>query len=128
MARYGEVATLAARTSRRGVNPVQAWNDAAARVYGDQPASRDKNCPKSAFLGLAEEGLISGVPAGNYARSRDNKRYAVEGVRLLQSEPALSADPGEMWRRVMAGEQKQHNEQMEVVAALWVAGDIAGAA
>lgn len=28
----------------------------------------------------------------------------------------------------MAGERKQQNEQMEVVAALWVAGGISGAA
>jgi hypothetical protein len=59
MARFGEIATLAARTSRRGVNPVQAWNTAAARMYRDQPGSRDKSYPKSAFLGSERRNRVT---------------------------------------------------------------------
>ena len=127
MARYGEVATLAARTSRRGVHPVQAWNTAAARIYGDQRASRDKSWPKSAFLGLAEEGLISGVQRGATLDPVTTNATPWKACgcsnRSQRCPPILMRCGG----RVMAGERKQHNEQMEVVAALWVAGDIAGA-
>ena len=127
MSPSGEIAVLVAQRAREGVDPAQAWYDVAAHIYSDSPTSRAKSCPRCTFLGLAEVGLIVGIPAGKYTRSIDNKRYAVAGVRLLLSNPELSECPDELWRRVMAGELKKHNAQMEVVAALWNAGDIVGA-
>lgn len=119
MSKYGEVACLAAKQARAGIAPAQAWRLAAEKVFPDSKSSRDKNCPRCAFLGLAEEGMVVGVSRGEYTSSQDNKRYAIDGVRLLVAKPQLSDDPNEMWRRVMAGRKKQHNEQMVVVAALW---------
>ena len=68
-----------------------------------------------------------GISSGNYTNSRDNKRYAIAGVDLLRNEPDLCGNVKEMWRRIMCNEQdkdKKHNEQMDVVAALWKNGDI----
>lgn len=128
MSKYGDVARLAAKKSRTGLDPVEAWKLSAAQVFPNKKSSRNKNCPRCAFLGLAEEGMVVGIPRGRYTRSQDNKRYAVEGLRLLLLDPTLCDHPDEMWRRVMSGESKQHNEQMQVVAALWKSGDIKSAA
>ena len=35
---------------------------------------------RGAFLGLCEEGLVKGIPAGKYSASKDNKQYAVRAA------------------------------------------------
>lgn len=126
MSKYGKVARLAAGYARKGGRPAQAWRKAAAYVFPQQRASREKSCPRCAFLGLAQDGLIVGVPAGQYTRSKDNKRYATKAVRLLENKPSLCNDPSELWHHVMSDEKgdKLHNDQMDVVVALWTSGDI----
>lgn len=119
MSKYGELAKLAAQKSREGLPPKQAWNTSAEIVFPKQKASREKGCPKSAFLGLAELGLIRGVPAGNYTRSKYNKQYGLDAVSVLSTNPLLSHNTEELWKTIMKGEIKQHNEQMTVVKALW---------
>ena len=96
-------------------------------MFPNQSASRDKSCPRNAFLGLAEDGLIVGVPSGQYTRSKLNKRYATRAVCLLRQKPYLANTSSELWRLVMSAEHdrnKTHNNQMDVVTALWAAGDI----
>ena len=126
MSQYGKVACLAAKRARNVMEPEQAWKESAKEVFPDKPPSRNKVCPRCAFLGLAEDGLIVGIPSGSYTNSRDNKRYAVEGIKLLRKEPNLCDCPSKMWDRIMGimGKNKTHNNQMEVVAALWKNGDI----
>ena len=124
MSSYGELAKLAASRARQGANPVEAWKDAAEDVFPTKKASREKGCPKCAFLGLAEEGLIRGVQPGRYTRSRDNKHYALVAVAALRSDPELANDADRLWEIVMDGVTKKHNEQMCVVSALWQNGDI----
>jgi hypothetical protein len=79
-----------------------------------------------AFLGLCEEGRIAHVPAGRCTRSRLNKQYGLDAVRLLVAEPSL-AERGarELWERVMDGREKRENGQMDVVLALWRGGRMA---
>lgn len=124
MSKYGKVAVMAAEMARNGLNPIEAWRVSAKVVFPTQPPSRDKGCPKYAFLGLAEEGLVQGVSKGQYTKSMLNKLYAVEGVNLLRAEPELAGNPEGMWERIMSGRYKQHNEQMSVVTALWNNRDI----
>ncbi len=126
MSNYGELAILAAQKARDGLEPEQAWKDSAEIIFPTQKASREKGCPKCAFLGLAEEGLIRGVPAGDYTRSKDNKRYALDAVSEIHTNPSLSDDVVKLWEAVMKGKQKQHNEQMIVVTTLWKNRDIDG--
>jgi Family of unknown function (DUF6979) len=126
--KYAVIALSAAKKAREGIEPVDAWKESAAEVFPDSSESRNKACPKCAFLGLAEDGFVKGVPAGSYTTSKKNKRYALEGLKLLLSNPSLAGLPEDMWRLIMTGEEKQHNQQMDVVAGLWKNGDIDGAA
>jgi hypothetical protein len=122
--KYAEVATMAAVQATSGVRPPQElWEFAAAIVFPDSPTSQHKACPKGAFLGLCEEGLIRGVLPGFYTTSKDNKAYAIRAVELLR-EGYPSTQPLELWAAVMNGAEKAHNSQMHVVIALWEQGFI----
>ncbi|MBD3351569.1 MAG: hypothetical protein GF364_08785 [Candidatus Lokiarchaeota archaeon] len=123
MSKYGQVAIDAARAARKGASPVDAWKEAAHRMFPTQKASRDKGCPKCAFLGLAEDGLIKGVPRGSYTNSADNKRYAVNAVGQIRANANLLNDKRTLWKLVSGG-AKQHNGQIDVVVDLWNNDDI----
>ena len=125
VSQYGEVACLAVEMVQEGkeVDPKKAWRKAAEKII-PSTESQKKGCPRYAFLGLAEKGLITGISPGKYTRSRYNKRYALEGVELLREKPDLYKNPREMWDCIMRGAQKAHNDQMDVVAALWKKGYI----
>lgn len=124
MAKYGEVATRAVGLMlwRPPTNPLEAWEEAAALVFPDSPASRGKGCPKSAFLGLCEEGVVAGVPPGSYTRSALNKEYALVGLTELRRSPELVSHQRQLWRAATRGKEIQPNSQMEVLTALWEAG------
>ncbi|WP_406698415.1 DUF6979 family protein [Singulisphaera sp. Ch08] len=124
MREYGEVAIGAAELTRiSGVQPPEAWERAAQTVFPHSTSLREKGCPRSAYLGLCEDGFIVSVPSGKYTRSQDNKRYALHAVELLASEPSLAnASPRALWERVMGGQKKSYNSQMDVVIALWQNG------
>ncbi|WP_136418594.1 hypothetical protein [Herbaspirillum sp. ST 5-3] len=119
--KFGITALRAADLASRGVAPADAWRSAALSIFPDSLANQVKGCPKSAFLGLAEAGHIDGILPGKYTTSVDNKRYAVDALRLLQANPALADKPDELWQRVLKGDHKRHNNQMNVVIALWKA-------
>jgi ATP dependent DNA ligase C terminal region len=38
------------------------------RLYPTSPTARRKSCPRGAFLGLCEEGLVKGILPGRYSR------------------------------------------------------------
>jgi hypothetical protein len=121
MEAFGVVAVRAAKLvrSRACDSPSAAWESAAEAVFSHSESLRDKNCPRGAFLGLCAEGLVAGVPAGDYTRSRDNRGYAVRAARLLAAEPGLAGEgPQALWDRVQGGATKAHNSQMDVVLAL----------
>lgn len=121
MGKYGEAAIQAVSllTSGDVGSPRDAWEIATSRIFGKGTSSQRKGCPRNAFLGLCEEGRVKGVPPGSYTRSERNKAYAIEAVRILQDTPALSFDPKTLWNRVIEGEHKVHNHQMNVVTSLW---------
>lgn len=123
---YGEAAILAVEIVSREIasSPKEAWEHATAEVFPNSPSMRNKGCPKGAFLGLCEEGLVRGIPRGFYTQSRKNKEYALRAVRLLKEDPYTPKDPLLLWNRVMAGDPKDYNQQMEVVLALWEIGYI----
>ena len=121
MNKYGEVARRAVGFLLwvPGSTPVEAWAAAAEEVFPDSPSSREKGCPKGAFLGLCEDGVVAGVPPGSYTRSVLNKGYALSGLVALRTRPALEHDPRELWRIATEGTEIQANSQMEVLIALW---------
>ena len=127
MSKYGEIACSTVKKTKEGMTPERAWGEAAKDVFPGKRPSRTKSCPRNAFLGLAEEGLVVGVAPGQYTNSKDNKRYAIKGVDLLRENPNLARQKSVLWRRVMhaeGNEGKSHNNQMDAVIGLWSNGDI----
>jgi hypothetical protein len=122
--KYGRVAALAVALYRFGQaqSPVDAWERAVAEVFPDNPASQEKGCPKGAFLGLCQEGLIKGIERGDYTNAERNRDYALKAAQLLRENPALGHDMKQLWSAVLGGEEKVHNQQMDVVLALWSEG------
>ena len=118
--RYGEAALIAARDSA-GTSPAKRWQSAMERVYPTSVSAQKKGCPRGAFLGLCEEGLVKGIPAGNYTVSKDNKAYAVRAAELL-IEGKQKWSISELWRAVTDDLEKTHNSQMDIVLALWKNG------
>ncbi|OYU28723.1 MAG: hypothetical protein CFE41_03705 [Burkholderiales bacterium PBB2] len=121
MASYGDVAVRAVMLIRQGVerSPSTAWGTAVAEFFPSSKSSREKSCPRGAFLGLCESGRVQGVSAGTYTRSKKNKEYALLAVDLLNRNPDLVGDVKLLWNAVLAGATKEPNHQMTVVAALW---------
>ena len=117
--RYGAAALMAARgSSAAGVDPVARWENAMQMLYPTSPTARKKGGPRGAFLGLCEEGLVKGIPAGRYTASKENKAYAVRAAELLR-EGKQSWSTNSLWRAVTDDLEKTHNSQMDVVLALW---------
>jgi hypothetical protein len=110
---------MAARQGPSGkIDPVARWETAMEKLYPTSPAARKMSCPRGAFLGLCEEGLVKGIPAGQYKASRDNKSYAVRAAALL-TEGTASWSTSALWRAVTNDPEKPHKSQMDVVLALW---------
>jgi len=101
------------------LNPIDAWKNNAEKIYPNKPSAKTKSCPKSAFLGLCEEGLVLGVKAGSYTTSLRNKDYAIKALSHLKSNPNLSEK--ELWSLIS---NIQPNNQMTVVKALYSNGYI----
>ena len=123
--RYGEAALMATRRgSSTDIDPVARWESAMKQLYPTSPAARRKTCPRGAFLGLCEEGLVKDIPAGHYTASKDDKAYAVRAAALL-AEGTQSWSTSALWQAVTDDPEKTHNSQMDVVLALWKNGLIA---
>lgn len=127
MSKYVEIACGAARLARVGTDPRAAWEEAPMRAYPISRSAREKSCPRCAYLGLAEVGLVLGVRRGDCTRSLANKQYAMDAIEHLAAQPDLSNRPLELWRRVIGDGSTKRNDQMIVVVALWKNGDIIAA-
>lgn len=121
MGSYGKAALKAVKlhTSGKAKSPSDAWEKATIKMFGQGTSSQKKGCPRNAFLGLCEEGLVKGIPSGNYTMSKKNKEYAIKAVKILQGAPKLSSNSKTLWNKVIKGGQKVHNQQMDIVIALW---------
>ena len=124
MPNFGDAPVLAAKVLGKnpGMDPSVAWARATASTFPTSQSMQEKGCPKGAFLGLCEEGLVQGVPPGAYTRSQSNKQYAVNAVGRLRQSPAAAIDRAALWRVASNDPGKAHNGQMDVVLALWGAG------
>jgi hypothetical protein len=104
-----------------GTSPAKRWQNATEKVYPTSVSAQKKGCPRGAFLGLCEAGLVKGIPAGNYTSSKHNKGYALQAVELLNDDTQRWS-VSELWREVSADPEKAHNSQIDVVLALWKNG------
>jgi hypothetical protein len=123
MSKYGDVAVKAATAiqSNNGEKPRDIWDLVASDIFGEGSSSQKKGCPRNAFLGLCEEGMIKGVQKGKYTSSKANKKYALKAVEILKENPVLVNDSKTLWLEVIE-EPKKHNGQMDVVISLWKHG------
>ena len=121
MGKYGKCAEIAVDllSKKEASDPVEAWNKAVFKIFPTQKPSREKGCPKNAFLGLCEEGIVNGASSGRYTTSDKNKKYALSAVALLKEKPHLCEDENALWGMVKGNEEKKHNAQMDVVISLW---------
>ena len=123
MAGYRDAAVLAVELISSGncAKPAAAWHQATSKLFPSSASLRNKGCPKGAFLGLCNEGLVVGVDSGNYSKSSKNGEYAIDAVKVLRKNKFLASQPDLLWKKV-AGNAKTQNNQMDVVIALWEAG------
>lgn len=89
MGKYGETALLAVKLieSNQAANPQDAWKKASTEIFGPK-TSKNKDCPRSTFLGLCEEGLVRGITRGKYTKSLANKAYAPSSCCIASEEPS----------------------------------------
>ena len=120
--RYGKLAVAYAKEliAHQERPSSQGWEDFVFK-NGFSQSSAKKGCPKSAFLALCQEGFVSGIPAGYYTSSKKNGKYTVKAVRILQNNPDLRNNPGELWNAI-PDHPRTYNQQMDVVCALWNEG------
>lgn len=123
--KYGKAAVFATELIRTGEydDPRKAWELACEKQFlPHQQAAVKKGCPRGAYLGLCEEGKIDGVPRGKYTASQKNKGYALIALDLLRSSPNLTKE--ELWEEVLERAETEigHNNQLDVVSALFEAG------
>lgn len=121
MGKYADVAIKAIGLYKGGMyeSPKDAWTKAVSDIFPDSSSSQEKGCPRDAFLSLCGQGLVVGIPEGDYTRSVKNKAYAIDAVNLIRMNMWLADDEKKLWQRVIKGEEKQHNYQMDVVIGLW---------
>lgn len=129
---YGRAALAAVELCRsKKISPISAWEEAIAEETTSKN-SREKSCPKSAFLGLCEDGRIEEIAPSSYLKKKEdvaNKTYAIEAVRLLIENPSQRDNLTALWEKVMQNVGDVNigqNSQMAVVVALWNNGEIRG--
>lgn len=121
MNKYGAVAEIAVQLLAIGKykSPREAWNAAGALVFEGSRSSREKSCPRDAFLSLCGVGAVEGVPAREYTRSKKNRTYVLRALAAPRDDPALIYDEKEFWQLATNGANTRHNSQLDVLAELW---------
>jgi hypothetical protein len=119
MGQFGITAVEAVELYKNGgANaPAKAWGKSVQKNVHSE-STQEKGCPRNTFLGLCEEGLVCGIPKGNYTDSIDNKSYGIRAVACLKKNPLLANSPMKLWEAI-GNADKCHNQQMDVVTALW---------
>ncbi len=118
--KYGLTALKSLRNYKDSYSLIEIWFQSAKEIIKTKSA-QEKGCPKNTFFGLCEEGLVKGIPKGDYTKSVKNKEYALKAIEILRKNTETTFSPIELWRKLELGDKK-HNSQMDVVLALWENG------
>ncbi|WP_339169204.1 hypothetical protein MKX75_07960 [Paenibacillus sp. FSL R5-0341] len=113
--------------TKKFVDPVEAWSFATGELFGEGSWGQRKGCPKTAFLGLCEDGYVKGIPQGRYNHKENslNKRYAINTVKLFHEDPSMAHENSKkLWSVVTEGKVIKPNYQVDIVKALWRKGMI----
>jgi hypothetical protein len=119
--KYGLTALKSVQNFKDSYSIIEIWSRSTKEVFPLSKSSQEKSCPKTTFLGLCKEGLVKGIPKGNYTKSVKNKEYATRAVAILKQNTQTTFSPKELWDKLELGD-KRSNSQMDVVLALWENG------
>ncbi len=117
MHKYGQIALKTAQNYNDSYSITEIYARVAKEVFITK-SSQEKGCLKNTFLGLCEEGLVKGIPKGNYTKSVKNKEYALKAIEILKQNTQTTFSAKELWQKLELGD-KSHNSQMNVILALW---------
>jgi Family of unknown function (DUF6979) len=123
MSVYGDIAFRAYCLAKGGVTPPDAWRAALGERYTDPAQLKNAmrhTCPRGAFLGLCQAGLIEGIAARRYTGSVTSSTYALAAIELLRADPSLAADKPRLEARVFG--ERTPNDEVEVVLTFWKKG------
>lgn len=122
MSKYAQAAVSIVQRCQNVKSPdlKYEWGKAMLEFYPNQEPSRKKGCPKNAFLGLCESGMVVGILPGNYGVRPNslNKKYAIEAALIVLGG---DTDKKTIWERVSKS-KKAHNSQVDIVLAINSAG------
>jgi len=121
---FGQAAIKATEMLQHGgaSTPKEAW-DKAICEFTSNDSTRNKGCPRAVFLYLCQEGKISGVPRGEYTTGVKNGKYAIKALRLIKEDASWADNKTKLWTQV-AGSDRSHNQQLDVLLALFDKGYI----
>lgn len=102
--------------SNLGLSPLMAWRKATMEIFGDTPGQK-RGAPKAIFLSLCEEGLVRGIPKGNYSRAHKTKLYALKAIQIIKNSKK-EFTPIELWNKVQNKGLVNHYH-MDVVLGLY---------
>jgi len=121
---YGDIAWRACCLATEvGMSPPDAWQVALGERYRDPTQFKNAvkhTCPRSAFLGLCQAGLLPGIAVGQYTDSVSSSGYALAAVELLRAAPTLEADKSRLEARVFG--DRTPNGEVDVVLTFWGRG------
>jgi hypothetical protein len=104
----------------KGETPQAAWEKATIVLFGEGTSGQKKGCPKNAFLGLCEAGLIICREKTLQCNSPDkpdskNKGYASKAVELIREDRSNMNNKTVLWQKITT---VKYNQQLDVVFAL----------
>lgn len=101
---------MSIRVKEKGIDAEKAWFKAAEEIIASR-SSREKSCPRGAFLGLFS--TCNGL----------NAAYAKRAIEILRTYFSKGFTATALWKAI-GNLDKSHNQQMDVVLSLWDKGYI----
>ena len=116
---FGSAAVLATEiiAQDQTITPEHAWEIAIGKLTKSE-STRNKGCPRATFLFLCQQGLVRGIPIGDYTKGSRNGQYAIEAIKIIRENPEMTSNKTTLWKVVSNGE-RSHNGQLDVVLGLY---------
>ena len=127
--KIGRIAVEAQRLAATGTHPLDAWTEVLRRTYAGKQLENQlqHTCPKWAFSGLCNRGVVAGVSPGSCeeAVTKNSAEFALRALELVSKDGALLHNKRELRRRVFGIPQspgyRQPNGEVDVLLGLWEA-------
>jgi hypothetical protein len=103
--KYGIATVKTAQELNSSSSVTEAYSLSIKGVF-ETKSSQEKSCPRNAFLGLCEAGLVKGIPKGDYTKSVKNKEYALKAIDILKKNAETTFSPIELWKKLELGDKR----------------------